>query len=57
MATARKERVRTPSQHPDDAAPVTWPQIDRAWKAYQAGDRGHSLEEMKARRPRRTASR
>lgn len=57
MATAKKERVQAPSQHPDDAAPVTWPQIDRAWDSYQAGDRGHSLEEMKARRPRRAASR
>jgi hypothetical protein len=57
MATAKKERIKPLSPHPDDVAPVTWPQIDRAWAAYQAGDRGHSLEEMKARHPRRAASR
>jgi len=57
MATAKKDRVQTPSQHPDDAAPVTWNQIDRAWEAHQAGARGQSLEEMKGRRPRRIVSR
>jgi hypothetical protein len=55
MAAAKKALVQTPSRHPDDVAPVTWSQIDRAWREYQAGDRGYSLEEMKARHPRRAA--
>jgi hypothetical protein len=55
MARAKKPKVQ--SQHPDDASPVTWQQIDRTWDAYQAGDRGHSLDEMKARHPRRAGSR
>jgi hypothetical protein len=43
--------------HPDSANPVTWSQIDRAWEAYQAGDRGYSLKEMKARQSQRSGNR
>jgi hypothetical protein len=52
MATAKEQRVQFPAQHPDDADPVTWLQIDRDRADYHAGNRGHSLEEMRARHPR-----
>lgn len=56
MATAKKQRDQLPSQHPDDADPVTWSQIDRDRAGYRAGNRGYSLEEMKARHPRPDAA-